>query len=241
MRKNNLLLDKGGSHVGLILSFVVFVTFLFFILNVLNPAVKQRGDKQLELDLLKLNLFEKLNSNLSVTSIKVKNETAYAASCFIIDNPFNNSVKVKDEENVLVSGFSFDSDKKIQIAPFGKKFFKIFSSPNFVDAQTSPDSNCEVLSSDNYTLGATRTDRYIFEDGLLNLLAEYDENYTLLKKELGVSENNEFGILFVNSTGEEIQRGFQQVSGNVYIDEIPVQYYNLDAEIQAGSIKIRVW
>ena len=40
------LSNKKGSHVGLVLSFVIFVVFLIFMYPLVGPALETKGDKQ---------------------------------------------------------------------------------------------------------------------------------------------------------------------------------------------------
>ncbi len=236
-------MNNRGSHVGLVLSFVVFVTFLFFVFTVLNPAVDQQENKKLNLDLVKQNLINNLTSTLSVTSVKIKNATNYTDDydCLKINDSIgfvDEKARIKDKNNDPVSGDSVGD--KIRIYHGGEKFFKIFHSIAFM-AGNAKRENCDELTRENYTIGPTRINEYIFRQNILDLLDGYDNDYEGLKNSLGVTGNNEFGIAFVNVSGYEVQKGFVNVSGNIYIEEIPIQYYDTDANINSGSLKIRIW
>lgn len=237
--------NKKGSHVGLILSFVVFVTFLFFVFSILNPAVKEQKSKQLALELLKEKIFERITSEVSITSLKINNNTNYSKldgtlfNCFEIDEFLTGkNISLLDEEGNKTPGNTDGS--KIKVIHNSKKFFRIIHSLEF-DKEEVVDTPCLMLSSENYTLGSTRTDKNPFESKINSLLEEYLTNYTLLKNKFEISSEDSFGFSFINSSGDEIQRGFQEVSGNVYIEKIPIQYYNLNAEIKSGDITLRIW
>ena len=58
--------NRKGSHVGVVVSFVVFVTFLVFLYLIIQPATIRERDKQYILDYLKLNLV----SNSTIALIK---------------------------------------------------------------------------------------------------------------------------------------------------------------------------
>lgn len=60
---------KKGSHVGMMISFVIFVTFLVFLYSILQPVIKIRQNKELVLDSLKTELVNMLDSPTSVTEI----------------------------------------------------------------------------------------------------------------------------------------------------------------------------
>ena len=63
-------MNKKGSHVGMMLSFVIFVTFLVFLYSILYPMIKTGQDKKLVLDNLILELAGMLDSNYTSGSIK---------------------------------------------------------------------------------------------------------------------------------------------------------------------------
>ena len=246
-----MMVNKRGSHVGIVLSFVVFITFLLFVFSYLNPAFEEQRSKRLNLDLLKDNLFDSLLSNLSVTSLKVSSNHTYQEDCFFIEDFVeidDSYTKIRDEENNPINGSSVVTIPPIvEINHSSRKFFRIFHSLGFEPfvpggGRSEYVSPCEELPVENYTLGSTRVSEYVFRSEIDELLFDYDNDYSKLKNDLGVSEFNEFGVAFVNESGNEIQRGFDiNVSGNIYIEEIPIQYYDSEANIQSGSIKLRVW
>ena len=63
-------MNKKGSHVGMMLSFVIFVTFLVFLYSVLYPMIKLGQNKKLILDNLIIEMVEMLDSNYTSGSIK---------------------------------------------------------------------------------------------------------------------------------------------------------------------------
>jgi|TARA_Y100000310_G_scaffold10701_1_gene11393 hypothetical protein len=233
--------SKKGSHVGLVLSFVIFVTFLIFVFTVLNPAVSEERGKGLELGLVKESLINNLTSDLSVTSLKVLDSTEYGKDCFQIDNIFGENVKIKDENNEHIEGSSSEIDNKISISHNQKNFFRIFYSAGFLSGAGRGVGECDVLEVSNYTIGSTKVNDYIFEEDVYQMFELYENNYFMLKENLGISLDNNFGFGFINSSGFEDVRGFEEVSGNVYIEEIPLQYYDSEANVKSGSIKVRVW
>lgn len=227
---------KKASHVGLILSFVVFIGFLFFVLTVLNPAVKEQKNKQTNIELLKEKLIEKLSSNLTSVSVKINSEIQGCVYIPKTEGFQNENAKIKDENDASVSGGSVDGNIKIIISD--KSFFKIIYSSEFLEVS---EEECELLNSDKYSIGSIRISKYLSLAKINQMLADYDLEYQILKDELGVSSGNNFGVIFTDSDENEFSKGTQEVSGNVYIEEIPVQYYDSDANIKSGSIKIRIW
>src|SRR5690606_17204328 len=72
------MMNKKGSHVGMVLSFVIFVIFLVFTISILQPAVKQEKDKRALLEYLKNELANELSDQLNTTVIELKNSQGNA-------------------------------------------------------------------------------------------------------------------------------------------------------------------
>ena len=58
-------MEKKGSHVGIMLSFVIFVTFLVFLYSVIQPIIKTGQEKKISLDSLKIELVIILDPDLT--------------------------------------------------------------------------------------------------------------------------------------------------------------------------------
>ncbi|MFH1917494.1 MAG: hypothetical protein ABIJ14_00060, partial [Nanoarchaeota archaeon] len=70
----------------------------------------------------------------------------------------------------------------------------------------------------------------------------YETNYSDLKKDLKIPDENEFGFDFIyNNDRTTIKVGEENSQTNIYIEEIPVQYIDEEANILTGLIKIKVW
>ena len=63
--------NKRGSHVGIVLSFVIFVTFLAFLYTIIEPTIKIQQDKESLLNYLKIELMETFSADLTSTSITI--------------------------------------------------------------------------------------------------------------------------------------------------------------------------
>ena len=51
---------KGGTHVGMMLSFVIFITFITFLYTIIQPSIQVQKSKQVTLDVLKENLIREI-------------------------------------------------------------------------------------------------------------------------------------------------------------------------------------
>ena len=66
--------SKRGSHVGVVLSFVMFVTFLIFLYSILEPQLKVERDKEAFLEYLKRDLVQNFYEELTVVITKSVHE-----------------------------------------------------------------------------------------------------------------------------------------------------------------------
>src|SRR3990167_7822256 len=67
--------QKRGSHVGVVLSFVIFMTFIFFIYLIIQPALKT-DKKDNSLEFLARSLIENSSANLTSASISIAQQSS---------------------------------------------------------------------------------------------------------------------------------------------------------------------
>lgn len=68
-------MNKKGSHVGMMLSFVIFITFIVFLYSILQPLLTMRQNKEFALESLKIELVNEIGAgtNYTRTSITTTN------------------------------------------------------------------------------------------------------------------------------------------------------------------------
>jgi len=239
-------MKKKGSHVGMVLSFVIFITFLVFLYSIVEPAIKTQKDEQAVLEYLKTELIGKVSADLTSVSIAIDKTTN--KDCVELENlrtetGIDSKLIVKDNlENSFTAKIS-DDDLFIDRESSEDDFFKIRVSEEFEETETGTMSDCEILqegSISGYTIGLIRTNKYVFEAKIIELKEEYENDYENLKDELGVSSGNEFGFSFSYNNGTTIGTE-ESVSTNIYTEEIPIQYIDESASILSGSINIKIW
>jgi len=64
-----MLNKKRGSHVGLILSFTIFIMFIVFLYTVINPMIKKFEGKESVLDSVKVKILENISEKVTIVSI----------------------------------------------------------------------------------------------------------------------------------------------------------------------------
>lgn len=247
-------MKKRGSHIDIVLSFVIFVTLLIFIFSVFMPKLKI-SDQQAIIDYLKLKLIGNFSSNLTTFTIQITDPIDQNKKCI----KFTGSV-----EDIIIQGINYDeliiknsSNYILNYTVQGKTlyiltgknfdgFLKLYHSPHlnasFCDG--SPPSCgmqiCDVFT--NYEIGLIREITSIILFNIQELADKYNTDYESLKSELGLPPGTEFAFIFTASDGTEIIAEPDEIpTTNVYSEEFPVTYSDNDGNILEGFLTIKVW
>ena len=246
-------MNKRGSHVGMIISFVIFITFIVFLYSVFKPAINTGENKKAILDVVEKGLLENISVNLTTATVQVKNRYSQyncielqgfllTTTLSGIDSGYIHNLKVKDgSENILNanSGGSIGSDLIINNNN-ENTFFKVYFSTNFTTISVG--SSCTTVPSTDFNVGSITTDSFPFESKINYLAGYYTNNYDKLKAELKITPGNYFGFDFTKSDGTVgASVGTPPKTANVFTDEVPIQYVDSKANILSGFINIKVW
>ena len=245
---NDIMKYKRGSHVGVVLSFLIFITFLFFLYVTVAPAIKIKEDKKFILNYLKIELIKKLSEDLTSITIvidKTVEEGCVELEDFTKEVLVNSTLIVKDNiGNILEAQISQNNrDLFINRGDNKTDFFKIHVSKEFDEIEEGSMNQCEKLEKDDegYKIGSIKVTKYLFETKIIELKNLSDYDYDSLKKDLNISGGNEFGFDFIYDNGTIIETKTGETKTNIYIEEIPVQYIDKEANILQGIIRIKVW
>lgn len=257
-----MILKKKGSHVGMILSFVLFITFVVFLYTLLNPSVGNVESKRTLLNEIGLRIIQNMSVDFSIISVSIDSSTNPSTKCVNLkeflfasgialielseEGEVSARVIIKDEENQIQNVYyDLDSNLSILVDRTTKdyRFFKIYHSPVFEPLEKASMSSCKSIDfEEGYVIGSINTGKYIFEKNLYDLIERYEINYEKLKRELKISSGNEFAFDFGLNDGTILSvMEDSPSSGNVYAEEIPVQYVDDEANILSGFINIKVW
>ncbi len=237
---------KRGSHVGVMLSFVIFVTFLVLLYVVIRPAIITGEDKRITLEYLETEITENLSMVFMSTSVEINNTENPSQYCVVLKNLFlslnitSPNIIVKNETGSTQSAYEDIFDLVIDRTARTNRYFKIHHSMSFNRLNTTTET-CRDIDEGEYIIGSVQTGTYIFEKNVYDFINYYQSNYEALKSQLKVPPRNEFGFGFHQSNGTEINVEQETTSANVYAEEIPIQYVNDRADIQSGFINIKIW
>ncbi len=244
--------SRSGSHVGMILSFVIFITFIVFLYVVVQPAVKTGENKKTTLDYIESKIVENVSANFTSISIKIankqslKNQNCIKLQQFFVYSGISAYIVVKNEtENVQNAYYDpatdFD-DVRINRNNEDNLFFKIYYSLEFDKVPTTAINPCTlVYYNKEYNISSMTTGKYVFNTSMSELINYYKMNYEDLKEQLNVPAGSEFGFGFVQSDGTKVEVGNATGSINVFAEEVPVQYIDAKANILSGFINVKVW
>ncbi|RLG11684.1 hypothetical protein DRN69_07470 [Candidatus Pacearchaeota archaeon] len=248
---------KRGSHVGVILSFVIFVTFLIFMYTTIEPQLKKQKDKQPILDYLEAKLIESFDSELTTFTIQIDKDQI---------NPNKDCIKVQDladyiteqnmdEESLIIKNsanniLSYIVEGQALSILGGENFDGFLKFYHSKDLQPSmcqgSKSECGIEGCDQiteYTVGSIKTVNNSLEAKINQSAERYNSEYEDLKKELKIPEGNDFGFILMNNQREVLIQAQKEIleTFNVYAEEIPILYIDAEANTKPGFLTIKVW
>ena len=241
-------MKKRGSHVGVILSLAIFVTFLVFLYVAIEPLIKIQKDKESLLDYLEVELTERFTADL--TGVTVGIDKSVSQTCIQLEELINNAelsfkliVKDGQLDRILESNISQDGNDLFVATPQTNVLFKIYESEEFAELNRISLSGCRNLQEgmNGYNIGLIRTNEYIFESRILDMIEEYNAGYEGLKEELRIPPGSGFGFGLTYTDRTKVKTKEKEISTSIYAEEIPIQYIDREANINFGFLNIRVW
>lgn len=249
-----MIMNKKGSHIGVIISFIIFIGMIVFLYSVLSPNLNFGQDKSTLVNSLQLELKSSLSGDLTTVSVYANDTSSNCVnfSDFALNANLGSLRAIAQNQNgkVETSGVSGNGFYIIK-SESGEKFFTIYDSTNFSQSAIIPPAeSCTTLDygpgAGNYTISQEKTGEYVFESAIKSMISKYGTgdgiNYGVLKSQLGVSGQNNFGFDFIYQNGTSIGTLNQiQSSTNVYSQSFPIDYVSVNGSIESGSLVVRVW
>ena len=243
------IISKKGSHVGVVISFVVFVTFLVFLYTIIQPATVREKDKSYILDYITLNLIGDSTGN--ITSLIIQIEGPIPKTCVQLQNVPEETIPGDMWHNLVFrnpTGENLDyylKQNKIYIY-CGLNFDGIINT--YYSEDTIGQEN-DALSKDCYphenTFGYIKTFSEVFETKMYELNESYYTDYEALKIALGIPFGTEFNFYIYNSDRSEIiiSAKIQEppTDRSVFVQETPIQYIDENGNKMFGFLKVEIW
>lgn len=236
-------MDKKGSHVGIVISFVIFITFVLFIYLIIQPSLSGQ-EKKIFLESLEQSLIQESSAELTTASVKLSGSPdgsgCFLLNGFLTETGMGNEIIVKNNGG---TGMTADvSGNNLEVEDNGDSFFRVYYSEEFSPAGGSL-SNCDSLSEGSgYNIGLLKTSNEIFESKIKTLIQDYKNNLDGLKARLDFPDASEFGLNFTYSNGTSISVGQEEVFGtSVFVGDRQIQYISESGLKEVGKLNVRVW
>lgn len=244
------LKKRGTSHLGFILSFVIFILFLVFILSIIGPKLGTQTNKKPLLDSLEFNIVNSFGmDNFTIATANYKGTSAGQKSCISL-NPITslefigdankNKIKIRDDSGNLLN-FNIQSGIfYIGISSASNATLKIYYAGNI--SSTTTLSDCKDASTSLTVQSVNREQRYILDSNVISLRGKYSLDYEQLKRDLAIPEGNDFTFSFKLANGTTVESQNVTIpSVNVFAKNFPVQYLDNNANLNVGFLTIKVW
>ena len=231
---------QGGTHVGFVLSFVIFITFLIFLYSILIEPTKANQNKESLLENFKINLIENTSLKLRISSIAITDDSpqnCVRLEGLVPDLNLSSRIIVKNELNQIQESYVLGNDLEIVRSNSNDDFFKIYYSEEFEELSSIGGSNCVTKT---YKKGLVKVNEYVFEPNVINLISIYGNDYENLKVRLGIPSDSDFGFGFTYNNDTMITAE-KEVTTNVYVEDVQVQYFDKNANVLLGILNIRIW
>ncbi len=249
-------MQKRGSHIDIVISFVIFVTLLIFIFSIFAPKLKI-SDQQAIIDYIRAKLISNFTSNLTTFTIQI-NTIGFKKDCIQFTSGTIKGIigQYIDENKLIIKNGSNDNltygiwggNLNILTGKSFNGFLKFYYSKSFEDSickGTKPQcgfkGGCDTLAG--YEIGLIREITSIILFNIEELAKRYYDDYEGLKVELGIPPGTEFAFTFATSDGTIIIRAEPDEipTTNVYSEESPVTYTDNDGNVLEGFLTIKVW
>jgi hypothetical protein len=264
MRKIN---NKKGSHVEIVISFAIFVTFLVFMYSILEPAVKKPKSKEYILESTKSAIMDYLMEEVLVYSLRIDEDevSAQGGSCFAIaSHLINTNVTVKNGDNVIDSRLTKEYDSlntqeydQLSILYYSNDYTVYLSKEFGVGTYPSSCNTklelCTPSTPDDercYTLTKIGKEDHIFKSKIEKMRQDYDTQAGLnsLRNMIGIPAGTEFYFELLNLSRDVLVKPDNEPkideNINLYIEEFPISFIdenNDPGNKQGGFFVVKVW
>ncbi|MBI2044400.1 hypothetical protein HYT24_03485 [Candidatus Pacearchaeota archaeon] len=235
-------MNKKGTHVGVVISFAMFVIFLLFLYAFLINPVMNKESKEIVLENLKAKIIENVSEELTTASVYIKNNNGN--SCIRLQNfftitGFGTQLIARNAADAKESAYTQSNDLVIDRASNNNVYFKIYYLDWFNSLTNQ--NGCHQIKEEEYSMGLVNKEKLVSLQKVSDLIKIYEANYFLTKDNFSVTSGNEFNFMLIYANKSTASPKERNVTTSVYAAEIPVQYFDSNANISFGTIRVKVW
>lgn len=234
---------KGFGHVEVIISFVLFLSFIVFLLIFLNP-IKKLSSNPAYLGLAEEKILGRISTNLTSFSLTLNSTLAVGnGECIFfpfISPDYSPTAKliVKSESGDITGASRTDSYVYFNYT-YRKRFYKMYFS-NELSEKGLDTSNCRQLTEADYKIGVIQVEKVVSLPKLAGLKDSYINDYNSFKLNLGLKSN--LNLIAVNSTGDLLRlEKFKPRTEDIMAREVPIKILDENANLNPAVLNIQVW
>ncbi|NCN52079.1 hypothetical protein GW931_03640 [archaeon] len=225
-------INKKGSHVSMILSFILFVVSLIFIYLIASSSILPSEKVKNEVSNLERNIVKTLSSEIWVLRV---NEEGMSDACFSMTKPED----ISNAETIALDdsgGINSSTSGNQILIDGGKNFVKVYFSDLIQNQNTLLTTGCTQISPNS-----TIKEKVISESQILNLMSNFSSNYSSLKEQLGVPTSMDFDLYFEYKNETTVGELKSDPSTEVYSKEINLFFVSNKAVNDEGKLRIKIW
>lgn len=225
---------KGSSHVGIVLSFTLFVTSIIFLYNIVGAPVQDIDEKTDNIDFIKSNFISYNSEDIVIARIPA------SAQCVTISNPdfdFDSPQIYANSNGNEIGASIVGGTSEIALSSEMTKVYYSNSSFEKEIEYTSGGCISTQPSSISY-------DNIILEKNINQLTEILNDNETQFRDIMKISNDYEFAFIFEFSNGTRIGHDITEdrnIKTNIYSREYIVNYLSLKGNNQLGKLEIKIW
>ncbi len=237
--------NKKGSHVGLVVSFLIFIIFISFLRVIVEPALTTDDEKKVILEDVYSELVQSASVEVKTTTIRLNSavgESCISLGDFISDFDLDPGIIVKDIKGVFLSAsISPGNSNTLQVSKkTGDSYFKIYSSNGFTDLGPESSTCSAISEGSDYEVGGTVVRDYLLEERVLDLIDSYSASPRFQKSKDSPSYVN-IGLAFLYDNGTIVSTRDRDTPVNVFIKEEPIEYIDPFGNIRPGKLRVKLW
>ena len=231
--------QRKGTHVGVVISFVIFVTFIIFIYLAVQPKIGVTSKKNL-LEQIKNNIIDSVSVEVTSVSVLLFG-TGSSAICVKLDGFFTDSgmgqrIKVSNQAGQAIPNIKTEGTSLIVTKAAQDIFLNIYESEEF-----NPISSGSTCPISDYNLGLIKTRSSILESEITSLIEKHDSDYSSLKETLGVPIGNEIAFSLAYNDDTTIKTIQPNVSISVFSDDVLIRYIKQNGVEESGLLNVKIW
>ncbi|MFA5953540.1 MAG: hypothetical protein WC812_03030 [Candidatus Pacearchaeota archaeon] len=230
--------NKRASHVDVTISFIIFVLFLTFLFIFTKFPEKSESDQDLSLGLVKNSMVNYLSSDVTIYYIK-NSSIKTSENCIMInelslDPNLKNIVKDINENNI----YSKRESGNLYISWIsGQSLFKsYYSEENFSNFNLTGSLNCQTGE-----INSIQEQNKIMETKILKMIQEYSSNYSYLKSNIGIPQNEDFNVQFEYANKTIIGQNMTEIKASVFVKNFQIDYLDVNGNEKIGNLIIYLW